>query len=192
MALLIALVAMVISNRKDVQSAGIKDQENVHIIHEENETIGGWLILVAISLFLSFFAPLMFFIELSFIFEPDLWIYFTDPASEGYHGMFSYLIYFEVFANLTLVVFLIVIVMLFFKKKSAFPQYFIVYIIVSLFVVLTDVILADMVFGSYPDDWGLTASFEDNIGQMFGAFVYATVWIPYMITSTRVKKTFVH
>ena len=192
MTLIIAVVSIVISNRRDVHSAWVKDKANPYTMQEKYETIGGWLILVAFSLFLSLLAPLMFISELTYIFEPGVWSFFTDPASEGYHSMFSYLIYFEVFANLTLFVFSIILVILFFKKKSVFPQYLIVFIIVGLFALITDAILANLIFSSYPADWGLNIPIDVHISSIGGVLLYAAVWIPYMVKSIRVKKTFVH
>ena len=181
-----------ISKRKENQKATINDYADQNDRLQEYEKISGWLVLVGISLILSLAAPLTYLGELTYIFEPELWAFFTDPTSEAYHSMFSYLIYFELFANLTLFVFSILLVILFFKKKSAFPQYFIVFIIVGLFVVITDAILADVVFSSYPVEWELNIPIDDNISSIGGVLLYAAVWIPYMVKSERVKRTFVH
>jgi len=137
------------------------------------EGIGGWLILVAISLAI---APL----------RSIHGIYATLHVL--YSGRFQHmlsirpgvavLILFEATTNTIFLTALVALNFLFYKKKRAFPLLMIAFLSVQLPLVLIDHLWAAHFYSPrFPS-------------TLIGGILAAAIWIPYYLRSERVKATF--
>ncbi len=148
----------------------------------EYDTIGGWLILLALSLFAS---PFRVFITMmsSSIFSMQVW------DSLGYSSDVSklfliLLLAFEIIVN-TLILFLSSYCFyLLIKRRDIFPQTFLALLVIQVGFTILDTIAAAMLFKQQPE------TFSEYF-EIFKTAIFAVIWILYITNSTRVKGTFV-
>lgn len=154
---------------------------------EKYESIGGWLILVAIGLILS---PLMIagqtFPMYSEIFSNGTWEAISTVSSETYNPALAFLIKLEMLINGVLFLIWIYMWFLFFSKKREFPMWFITISLFTLIFIIVDAVAISSVMSN-------EENFDaDTAKQFFRSLISSMVWIPYMLISKRVKSTFVN
>lgn len=159
----------------DAETA-ISDNQNKDI-----KGLGGWLILVCIGMFgsllvtvynLSIFVP---------VFRYSTWHKLSE--SQFYHPLLKPTLIFEFSANSIRIILLIVMLILFFMQKKIFPKLAIINYAYCIIVVIVDSALA----ASIP----ALASDGSSITDIFRNIIAAAIWIPYFLTSVRVKNTFI-
>ncbi|ANY74673.1 hypothetical protein BBD41_20045 [Paenibacillus ihbetae] len=151
------------------------------------EGLGGWLILVQISIYFSLIAITALLItNVLPIYEPEIWDVLTDPSSPYYDAMLVPLILFETVMNIIFVIGLLIALVMMYNKKRAFPKLMIGYIIASLLFGIVDFAVASQI--------ELLAETDDgqSLTQIVRSTIYACIWIPYFIRSERVRNTFVN
>ena len=144
------------------------------------EGIGGWLILPAIGLAV---AP---FIALHGIFIVDMPV-LTGSRYQAYlsdHPRFVGLLIFEIMVNSFFLLGSLGLNFLLYKKKRIFPKCIIGYLAIQLCLILADHLGVIALLPSADSSGGLK--------DVFRAFSGAAIWIPYFLTSQRVKATFVN
>jgi hypothetical protein len=139
--------------------------------------IGGWLILIAVGIFLS---PLIVLYTLAAgpYFHQAIWTSLRVTPRAGL-GLCVVLM---IAGSCFLLVCTVLEVILFVKRRDLFPGIFILTLLVNLALLVFDSVAARHFFGT-----GTTADL-DGITR---AVIYAAVWIPYMRLSERVRNTFV-
>lgn len=147
--------------------------------------LGGWLIIVGIGITIS---PLITSYQLYSlyipIFQDGSFAMLTNPAYTTYIPNFEVLLYAEIALNILMTLVGLYLIYLFFTKHRYFPK---LYIALAIFYPLF--LLADTVAVSYiiPD----TNTFDmETVRQLTQSIIAAAIWIPYMLVSERVKKTF--
>ncbi|CAM3506152.1 MULTISPECIES: DUF2569 domain-containing protein [Paenibacillus] len=151
------------------------------------EGLGGWLVLVQISIYFSLITITALLItNVLPIYEPEVWEVLTDPSSPYYDAMLAPLILFETVMNVLFVIGLIVALVMMYSKKRAFPKWMIGYIIASLLFGIADFAVASQIELLAETDDGQSAT------QIVRSMIYACIWIPYFIRSERVRNTFVN
>ncbi len=151
------------------------------------DSIGGWLVLIAIGLVITpFTLGYGLFAELLPVFEEESWSYLTSPDSSVYHPLWKPLILFEVIGNIIFLLFVVVVNIYFFGRRRQLPLLIIIYYIGHLAFILTDNALAAQI--------PLIAEMDNNDSyQEIGrAILTVGIWVPYFLISKRVKGTFVH
>ena len=157
------------------------------------EGIGGWLILVMISLLLTTIASIIFVKDIVVdYFQPEVWREITTAGSDFYHPLFVPIIIFEVVINcIFFVIVPIFLLVLMFKKNRLFPKAMIYYLVGSLILQIIDTALVvntiytlDAYKNIQPE---YTANAYKEIGQ---SLIYTLIWVPYFQISKRVKATF--
>jgi hypothetical protein len=153
----------------------------------EYDSIGGWLILVAIGLILMPFR-LGYDMVTEFLpaVSPEVWSALTDKSSAAYNPALATVIVWEVIANLSLLIYALVVIVLFFQRRRFVPKMMIGLYAGSLAIVLLDILLVRLVA---PD---LTSVGASQMGEIARLVVSCAIWIPYFIVSERVKGTFVY
>jgi hypothetical protein len=154
--------------------------------------IGGWLILVIISLILTSLISMVYISsDIMYFFEPDNWYAITTYGSEAYHPLFGPLIIYELIINFTLILFPIFLLFLMFKKSRLFPKFMIIYLIGGVILHFIDFSLCYVVFSTVPV---LAETFDETMYSLIQGsvqvIVSAAIWVPYFIYSKRVKVTF--
>ncbi|NJK90478.1 MAG: DUF3857 domain-containing protein [Blastochloris sp.] len=150
------------------------------------EGLGGWLILVAVGLFLRPVTLVSgFFSDLGLVYNMERWAALTSPEGGAYHPMFAPLLYFEVVANLFLIMLGLLLILLFFTKRASFPWVFILMLALLPLVHVLDFVLSQNIPAVASQN--REAQFSMTLWQNFAQ---AAIWIPYALKSRRVRVTF--
>ena len=160
-----------------VLSQNISDKKDL-------EGIGGWLIVVAIGLFLS---PLYSIYSLILgipAYINSKWQALTTPGSFHYHPSWAPLLLGELTVNICLLAFYILLLILFFKKRQIFPAMFIIIRIAAVIFIAFDYFASLMLNTTTAVQSG--HSFKEVTQQG----IYTLIWSLYMVNSIRVKLTF--
>ena len=148
--------------------------------------IGGWLILVAIGLFVT---PLkaIHFLWTNFlpIFQGDGWRRLTTPGTEAFHPYWKPLLIFEIAGNLTVISLGLFAGYHFFMKTRLAPRLLMMWFGFSAVFVLIDFFVANLIPAVAAHDD------PDSTKEVIRALVAAIIWVPYFLVSKRVKATFV-
>ena len=148
--------------------------------------LSGWLILVGLGLVIS---PLriafQIFPPLSEIFTSGAFEALTTPGSAAYHQFWAPIIYGEIIVNAAMLTTWLYTGLLFFKKKRQFPRWFIGILLFTLTFIVLDATSIRLVLPSEP-------IFDpDTTRNLIRTFVTSIIWVPYMLVSKRVSRTFV-
>jgi hypothetical protein len=139
--------------------------------------VGGWLILIAVGVFLSPVVILSTMITGPY-FHQAIWTSLRVTPRAGL-GLCVVLM---IAGSCFLLVCTVLEAILFVKRRDLFPGIFILTLLVNLALLVFDSVAARHFFGT-----GTTTDL-DGITR---AVIYAAVWIPYMRLSERVRNTFV-
>lgn len=151
------------------------------------EGLGGWLILVGVGVIAS---PMLIFNQLHELYSPffdsGIWEKLTILGKETHIPLLIPMMIMELLISVTLVLWMVWLAFLFFTKSKAFPTHFIALRIFYIAFLVLDMFLGVIILPN-------VTMFGDSelMKQIFGAIVYALIWIPYMIRSKRVKATFI-
>lgn len=153
---------------------------------EKYQKIGGWLILVGISIVVNPFRLLFPIGNLIQVFLNESWTILTTPGTTAYHPMWAPLIIFELLGNIAFLVFSIALAVLFFQKRSVLPKVITIFLLLNLAFIVVDFLLAN----SIP----VVASQGNQgpLGEIVRSIIGCLIWVPYFQISKRVKGTFVH
>ena len=148
--------------------------------------LGGWLIIPAIGLVVS---PIIWAVSLHNdflpIFQEGYWEILTTPGSETYHPLWAPIIILEIVGNTLFIIFDIALIFLFFARSYRFPTLFIIFLASHLLFVVSDFFLAYLIPAVAAE------SDPESAKQIIRSIIGAAIWIPYFLTSQRVKNTFV-
>jgi hypothetical protein len=153
----------------------------------ELKGIGGWLILVAIGVFIGpFYAVIIDFITYAPYFEDgDFWGVLSYLNSTIPN--FSLLFWPETLFAIIFDFFLFYLVYLLIKKKAFFPVLYVRLIYIQIIYLIVDYGAVYLLFGEeYFDIGPLEAR------AIFQSLITLVIWVPYMYKSVRVKNTFVN
>ena len=146
--------------------------------------IGGWLILVAITLLLRPLGYLKIgFTLLPTILSTGTWRSLTDPIESTYNPWWAPSLLFELFFNILAFVFCLLLIALFFGKRAVWPRAFVLYLIINLVGVILDTCLMDQIPSA-------AEPITKSMVEIGGMALAAAIWIPYALVSKRVKATF--
>jgi hypothetical protein len=148
--------------------------------------IGGFLIVVAIGLVISFLKNIELLGWSLIPFRGEVWERLTTPGFSAYHPYWKPVLLFgAISASVTLAISAIALV-LFFRKHRFFPTFVVVTIPVIFVLMLAGYYLEGLV--------PAIAATQHYIKQRHGLiikFIAMHAWIPYFLISDRVKRTFV-
>lgn len=150
-------------------------------------SIGGWLILVGIGVV---FSPLIMFSQLlplySDLLKPEMWDALTKVGSQYYIENYSILLIGEMIINALIFLISLYMIFLFFSKKVLFKK---VYIGLTVFIpvfLFSDALIVQKVLE-------IEELFDaDTSKELFKSMITVCVWVPYMLMSKRVKRTFIN
>lgn len=143
------------------------------------ESIGGWLGLVALGLYITPLSIIYLLIDNDY-FNQGMWdqyiaLYGDRPFLAG--GFYFY----ELVYNLGIIFLAIFLIVMMHQKRTTFPKLYIYFRVIALVGIILDNIWGAEIIGSESiDGKGLART-----------IIGAAIWIPYMIKSQRVQETFV-
>jgi hypothetical protein len=146
---------------------------------EYAQPIGGWLILVAIGLFLTPFRIVYDVISTDEYFNSATW---TILVSQNQWGTIIVMVA-ELIYNISYLVFAVLILLLFLKRRTSLPRLISFYYGVAFLVTSLDT-MAGLALSGEPVDY-------PSIKEILRTLLVAVIWIPYFNLSERVKETFV-
>lgn len=141
------------------------------------QPLGGWLIFIGLGVV---FTPIRILFDLvsdTTLLSGETWLAFWYSRNYG-NFLFVFL---EHIYNVILLIFSCLLVVLFFQRKSSFPLLMSIRLGSSAFIVILDSYYVHQI---NPE---INMDTKGIVQAIFGA----AVWIPYLQTSQRVKKTFV-
>jgi hypothetical protein len=148
---------------------------------DEGRSIGGWLILPAISVTILPFYFLYYFFTSHYFEESHIDMLFNKSAA-NYNLAAGQAILLDMALKEILAVWSVLMMILFYRRRSSLPRVFILYfafnILTQIFMIVCEhfITLADI-----------------NRGYvLFRSVIYMVVWGAYMVQSRRVKETFVN
>lgn len=153
----------------------------------EPSGLGGWLVLPMIGLFIT---PIQAAIAAKTtylpIFTTGTWEALTTPGTEAYHHLWAPILIFEIACNALFFVAAIVLLYLMFRKHYLLPKLMVAFYIAQVVYVGLDYYLGEMI--------PTIAEMDDpeEFKQLTRSVMGACIWIPYFLSSKRVKNTFVH
>ncbi len=147
--------------------------------------LGGWLILPAISLFLSPLSVLLQTTTFAAYLRLDLWVSLTTPGQPAYHPLSGVTLLFETAYNLILLSVGILLLVLFFQRRKTFPPLMISFIVLALLGNLIDGALAGSISSSIPE-----IASPETTRAIMQSIIACCIWVPYFLVSKRVKSTF--
>jgi tetratricopeptide (TPR) repeat protein/transglutaminase-like putative cysteine protease len=153
--------------------------------YREYDGIGGWLILIVIGNVIRIFMDAkMIWLLQAMTFNATRWEALTLPGMPAYSPLWAPMLLFELSCGIVFLVFSILVLILMLKKRFLFPHVMIAIIGASLVYQVIDLILVNQIAVrgfKPPDDSGVA---------VFRCVIQACIWIPYFLTSKRVKETF--
>ncbi len=150
------------------------------------EGLDGWLVLVGLGIVISPLRSIvMLFSTYSEMFSNGSWDALTTPESEAYNPLWAPILYGEMAINGALILTYIFVALLFFSKRKAFPKWYIGMLIFSPAFILLDALAIKAALPNEP-------IFDPKTIKELGySLIGPIIWIPYMITSKRVRATFI-
>ncbi|MRG46418.1 DUF3857 domain-containing protein [Chitinophaga sp. SYP-B3965] len=144
--------------------------------------LGGWLVLVGISLVIS---PVIIMIGLFGMetFHNSLWTGLGAAYPDKNLSLMQLFLLLEVVGNVFLLILICFTTLLFFRKRDLFPRTMIFMLAFNILLVLIDSIMAEVVFNAH--------MLAENLKEIIRPMIFAGIWIPYLLVSHRVKHTFV-
>ena len=150
------------------------------------EGLGGWLILVGLGVTL---APLRLVAQVLppyiRMFSDGSYAALTTPGAAAYNALWMPLLLVEIAINIGLVLSWIYLAIAFFGRRRQFPKRYIGIICFTLAFQIVDAWAVSAVARHVEAFDAQTAS------EIVRTVIAAVIWIPYMLTSKRVKSTFV-
>ncbi|MDA3818661.1 MAG: DUF2569 domain-containing protein [Prolixibacteraceae bacterium] len=141
--------------------------------------IGGWLILVLIGLIVS---PIRIGITLFRDFVP---LFDSISLFDAYPTLKT-MIYVETFANAAFAIFALFLLVLMISKDYRFPKLMIIFYVANLVFVI-----GDAAYVSQSPEIKQFVEIGDSTKEIARAVIGTVIWVPYMLMSTRVERTFV-
>ncbi|HKX33378.1 MAG TPA: DUF2569 domain-containing protein [Blastocatellia bacterium] len=175
------------SKSMPVEEAADLDRSPAVAGEEKPPRIGGWLIMVAIGLCFNLLQNLSSAVDsMALVIRTSLWRRLTDPASPTYHPSWKLLLIFEAAANLLILLATIAALWLFFRKKRAFPKLTAISLPLIFVAGMTSYFLARDIPAVVE-----SAEYARQWDFLVMRFVMLHLWIPYLLLSKRVRRTFV-
>jgi transglutaminase-like putative cysteine protease len=148
--------------------------------------IRGWLVLVAIGVFIRPVGVLVQMVTLfTLAFQADKWAILTNPESGAFSPLWAPFITGELIMNLFFFVYSVLLIVLFVRRKRNFPMLFVGMLLAAVIGLTLDAGATALLPSTDAED--LQAS--RNVALR--AAMQAAIWVPYCIRSRRVKATFV-
>jgi len=144
--------------------------------------IGGWLILPCIGLFVGVFTILRSLAQLNVCFDATVWQALTTPGSPDYHPYWLPTFLLELLGNSFMFALLVLNGVLLIRRRTSFPRFMIVLYMAQVVLIVADTVLSQRI--------PVVAEQGSTPQEVPRAILAACIWIPYFLTSRRVRNTF--
>ncbi|CUI03851.1 DUF2569 domain-containing protein [Massilia antarctica] len=150
------------------------------------EGLKGWLLIVGmVVLFTPLRALFTFPAMYMDLFDSTSWVAMTTPGNGAYHSAWKPLVFTEVAFNGGMFVVSLLLIYLFFAKKRGFPMLFIVLHVTDVLLTVCQSMIIHLILPAEP-------LFDLETGtELVRSLLVALIWVPYLLVSERVERTFV-
>ena len=149
------------------------------------EGLGGWLILPAIGLVLTILKIASYFgMQVAPLIADGTYARVITPGDDLYHPLWLPLVVVEAGGNATLLLMAMGAICLFFMRSRWFPRVHIAFILFNAVLALTVFFLGAQI------PLLAEAHTMQAVSDMARGLIAAAIWVPYMLTSQRVRNTF--
>jgi hypothetical protein len=145
-------------------------------------TPGGWLVLLAIGLFLLPIQIVFFVIQNSAAYSPYFIGLLFAPESTVYNPTLGSLLVSELIVNGLFIAWVVVLLVFFFRTARIFRWLTIAFMASNAIIAALDALLTQSQLQGTSTDWT----------GIVRPVAYAAIWIPYLLRSKRVAATFVN
>ncbi|MBL9216621.1 MAG: DUF3857 domain-containing protein [Opitutaceae bacterium] len=147
------------------------------------EGLGGWLALLGAGVCLRPIGHLLALHEgRQMYFSTAAWAAVNESAGGD---QYADLLMAELMSNVGMLFYGLVLVVMFFRRLRAFPRSLIIYLVFAVLLGGFELWIAGQYPGALPEETGKQA------GRLLGTLLGAAIWIPYLVLSQRVQRTFV-
>jgi hypothetical protein len=122
---------------------------------------------------------------------PEIWSAFGTPGTIFYHSTWVPVIALGAVVQICTMILSIIALTAILKKKKAVPRIMITFYGLGLCLVAIDMLIAFVFIPSVNPELAKQVSSE-SMKKMIGMVASALIWIPYFLSSGRVKNTFVN
>lgn len=156
------------------------------LTHRSLEGIRGWLSLVALGLIFRPVGYLQAQAEIApSVFNLEAWQNLTHFGQPNYHPYWMPVMLYELIFNSLAFVYCILLVVLFFKRRAVWPRCYIIFFVATIIGLAIDYGLALQIPAA-------EGAMDESVKVLIQSVIASTIWIPYCLTSRRVKATFRH
>lgn len=149
-----------------------------------NTPIGGWVILPIIGLFITPLHIIYLLGTTPEFFNVGVYSLYFNSDQVFYSPLTAILMFLELSFNFSLAIFSILALTLLFQKRTSFPKLMVwLYIFNLSFNIFDQVVL--YLFIEDTINWN-----DEEIRSIFRSLVSAAIWIPFFLSSSRVKEIF--
>jgi hypothetical protein len=164
----------------------LENTESNQVFKSPAWPIGGWLILIALSVLISPVRLSYGIYSLYFpLFTDGTMTLLMDATSEYYDFHLAMLIIVETILNLVMLFASLYMAYLFFKRRSLLPKFYIVFVVSSLVFITVDAFVAGLILGD------VATADRETTTEIIRSTISVIIWVPYFLMSVRVKNTFV-
>ncbi|WP_187263416.1 DUF3857 domain-containing protein [Pontibacter beigongshangensis] len=146
------------------------------------DSIGGWLVLIMIGLFVSPLRTLLVLVTENY-FNQQLWHSFLSPDSAAYAPATAILLALEIVLHIVFFVYAILLISLFLQRRTSVPRLIAIFYFSSFAVRVAQYAAMDAL--------NLPSETVSGMSDIMGSLITAAIWVPYFYKSQRVKDTFV-
>ena len=146
---------------------------------------GGWLILPIIGVVLSPIVLVFMSINAEF-FSLTSWEFVSSADSLGYDSLWAIVFIMELLINIFMLVYSVLLIFLLFNKRTVFPTHYIIFRVSYVLFIAFDYYLMTQIDNEY------FVLEQSDLNSLIKAVVSTAIWVPYMLSSDRVRDTFVN
>lgn len=159
---------------------------------EIKEGLGGWLLLIGISMILSVFIIIYNTYDSIQIFTDGTAYLLDDPESEIFTPGYLVLLKMEVIFQLLILGSILHLIFLYLNKSVYFPIVYIIFNIILLSYIFVEIALFQRLEYSPLMQEAINEVIADLKRNLIVSVISTGVWILYLLKSNRVKSTFVN
>ncbi|WP_460317979.1 DUF2569 domain-containing protein [Paenibacillus sp. YSY-4.3] len=146
--------------------------------------MGGWLILVQISLYTSIITRAVTMLQSVSLTGSAGGHPLTSPGSPYYHPMWKTTFMVEGISAAIMLIFTIFILVSFYQKKRILPRMMITFYLINFLLLLITVVMVNQI------PMAREVGGVSGVSTIIGGVVGCAIWIPYFLKSERVRNTF--
>ena len=146
------------------------------------------MILPAISILVTPFVVAGNLILDPVYFDYNMWLTVLQSGGISSISGLGFMLAFEVLGHSLLLAFSLLVMVQFLQKRTSLPKLMVALMAGEILFSVLDVIGVNLALGPETGDEAAT----DQLGALTTLIIHAGIWMPYFLTSSRVKQTFIN